>query len=461
MSLYDLLIRNGTLVDLDGVNVADIAIDGGHVVAIEPELAGTAREEIDAHGLHIFPGVIDAHVHFNEPGRTDWEGFATGTRALAAGGTTSFFDMPLNATPPTLDAHSFALKRQAAEASSLVDFALWGGLVPANLACLDELAACGVVGFKAFMTNSGIEDFPSVDDQVLYEGMARAAKLHKLVAVHAEDERLTSELARQAIAQGHTGIRDYLASRPVAAELDAIKQAIRPAAETGCALHIVHVSCGSGVALVAEARARGIDVSCETCPHYLILTEEDVEQLAAVAKCAPPLRTHDEQARLWQQLLTGHIQFIASDHSPAPASLKTSENFFQVWGGISGCQSLLQLLLTEGYTVRQVPLSLLASLTSEAVARRFHMPQKGTLAIGKDADLVLVNLQVQKTLQASDLYYRHAQSPYIGRTLRGQIVQTLVRGITVYKDGRFSTTAQGQLLTPLRNGLSPAEEARS
>lgn len=449
MSVYDLLIRNGTLVDPGGLRIADLAVDGGHIVAIEPELAGTARAEINAHELHIFPGVIDAHVHFNEPGRREWEGFATGTRALAAGGTTSFFDMPLNASPPTLDARSFALKRQAAQASSLVDFALWGGLVPENLACLDELAACGVVGFKAFMSNSGIEDFPSVNDQILYEGMAQAAKLHKIVAVHAEDDHLTGKLARQAIAQGRTGLRDYLASRPVAAELDAIKRAIQIAQETGCALHIVHVSCGSGIALVAEAQARGVDVSCETCPHYLILTEDDVEQLGAVAKCAPPLRTHDEQTSLWEQLLAGNIQFIASDHSPAPASLKTSENFFQVWGGISGCQSLLQLLLTEGHMTRQIPLPLLATLTSDAVARRFHIPQKGSLAIGNHADLALVNLQTHTTLQASDLYYRHAHSPYVGRTLKGRIVQTLVRGITMYKDGQFSSTAQGQLLTPL------------
>jgi len=469
MSYYDLLIRNGTLVRLDDVKVADLAIDAGQIVAIEPELAGTAREEIDAHGLHIFPGVIDAHVHFNEPGRTEWEGFATGTRALVAGGTTSFFDMPLNASPPTLDANSFALKRQAAQASSLVDFALWGGLVPENLACLDELATCGVIGFKAFMSNSGIEDFPSVDDQTLYEGMARAARLHKLVAVHAEDDRLTTELAQQAIAQGRTSIRDYLASRPVAAELDAIKRAIQIAEETGCALHIVHVSCGSGVTLVAEARARGIDVTCETCPHYLVLTENDVERLGAVAKCAPPLRTPNEQASLWEQLLAGHIQFIASDHSPAPAFMKTSQNFFQVWGGISGCQSLLQLLLssrgrleahsslphsprTGASPIRpygSLPLSLLASLTSNAIAQRFNIPQKGQLTLGKDADITLVNLQTQTTLQASDLYYRHAHSPYIGRTLRGKIVQTLVRGIMVYKDGRFGEMGQGKLLIPV------------
>ena len=304
------------------------------------------------------------------------------------------------------------------------------------------------------------------------QGMVQAAKLHKIVAVHAEDDRLTAELARQAIMQSRTGIRDYLASRPIAAELAAIKRAIRIAEETGCALHIVHVSCGSGVALVAEARARGIDISCETCPHYLILTEEDVEQLGAVAKCAPPLRSHAEQVLLWEQLLAGNIQFIASDHSPAPAWMKTSENFFQVWGGIAGCQSLLQLLLTEwehgrgqahaptnlplptgrgqAHAIRRdIAFSSLALLTSEAIARRFHIPQKGSLAIGNDADLALVNLQASITLEASDLYYRHAHSPYIGRILQGQIVRTLVRGVTVYKDGQFSTTARGQLLTPI------------
>jgi allantoinase len=457
MNQYDLLLRNGTLVDLDGVKVTDLAIDAGRVVAIRPELSGTARQELDARGLHIFPGVIDPHVHFNEPGRTEWEGFATGTRALAAGGTTSFFDMPLNASPPTLDARSFALKREAAEASSLVDFALWGGLVPSNLACLDELAACGVVGFKAFMSNSGIEDFQSVDDQVLYEGMVQAARLHKLVAVHAEDEQQTSILARQAIAQGRTGIRDYLASRPVSAELNAISRAIRIAEETGCALHIVHVSSGSGVGLVAEARARGIDVTCETCPHYLVLAEDDMQQLGAVAKCAPPLRSHDEQAFLWEQLLAGNIQFIGSDHSPAPASMKTSTNFFEVWGGISGCQSLLQLLLTGQNRPEakardrnwQIPLPLLISLTSEAIAQRFHIPHKGRVAIGNDADLALVNLQTSTRLQASDLYYRHTHSPYIGRTLQGQVVQTLVRGTTVYKDGQLNVTATGQLITPI------------
>lgn len=448
MSLYDVLIRNGTLVTSAGSALADLAIADGRVVAIEAQLSGPAEREIDASGLTLFPGVIDAHVHFNEPGRTHWEGFATGTRALAAGGITTFFDMPLNASPPTLDATSFALKRQAAEATALVDFGLWGGLVPDNLAQLDELAACGVVGFKAFMCNSGIEDFDEIDDQTLYAGMEIAARLHKLVAVHAEDEQLTSSLTRQALAEGRDGIRAYLNSRPVEAELSAIRRAISMAEETGCALHIVHVSSGSGVALVAEARARGSDVSCETCPHYLVLTEEDVERLGAVAKCSPPLRSQQEQALLWERLLAGDIQFVGSDHSPSPPAMKTAENFFNVWGGISGCQSLLSLLLTEGYAARELPLALLVQITTEAVARRFQLPQKGRLAVGADADLVLVDLQAQGTLRADDLYYRYQQSPYIGRPWQGQISETLVRGVSVYERGHFPLARHGRLLMP-------------
>ncbi len=448
MASYDVLVRGGTIVTETGTTPADVGISAGRVVALGPELSGSATSQIDASGLHVFPGVIDAHVHLNEPGRSEWEGFATGTRALAAGGTTTFFDMPLNASPPTLDAASFALKQQAATAHSLVDFALWGGLVPQNLEQLDELAACGVIGYKAFMCNSGIDDFSAVDDQTLHAGMSRAARLHKLVAVHAEDETMTSALTREALAQGRTGISDYLASRPIQAELNAIRRAIAMAQDTGCALHIVHVSSGSGVALVAEARANGCDITCETCPHYLVLTAEDVERLGAVAKCSPPMRSLAEQERLWEHLFAGNIQFIGSDHSPAPLAMKTSANFFQVWGGISGCPSLLALLLSEGHVARDLSLSWLTELTAAAVARRFHLPQKGSLNVGADADITLVNLQTQTTLHADDLYYRHRHSPYIDKTLRGQVVQTLVRGVTVYKQGSFPLVRHGQLLTP-------------
>ncbi len=337
MPEFDLLIRGAQ-------PFPEIGIADGKMISFT---GGSAREEINATGLHVFPGVIDSHVHFNEPGRTDWEGIETGSRALAAGGGTLFFDMPLNAHPPTCDAASFDLKLAAAEKKSLTDFAFWGGLVPDNLDKMEELAERGVVGFKAFMSNSGIEDFSCVDSETLREGMKRAAKLKLPVAVHAESETLTSKLARESITAGKTSIRDYLDSRPVAAELDAIRQAIDLAGETDCALHVVHVSSGEGVALIAAANKSGVAATCETCPHYLVLTENDVERLGAVAKCAPPLRPANIQNDLWQHLLAGDITTIGSDHSPSPPELKTAPNFFKVWGGISGVQHTLPLLLTE------------------------------------------------------------------------------------------------------------------
>ncbi|HZU00135.1 MAG TPA: allantoinase [Ktedonobacteraceae bacterium] len=449
MNQYDLLVRNGTIVTTAGESRADLAIADGRIVAIAPDLSGTSKEEINAEGLHVFPGVVDAHVHFNEPGRTNWEGFATGTAALAAGGTTSYIEMPLNSSPPTVDARGFDLKLQAAQTQSLVDFALWGGLVPGNLEHLDELAERGVVGFKAFMSNSGIEDFPMSDDLTLYEGMARVAKLGKIVIVHAENDQITSYLARRAIEQGRTGIRDYLTSRPVIAELEAIERAILFASETGCPLHIVHVSSGRGVSLVVEAQARGVNVSCETCPHYLVLTEEDVERLGGVAKCSPPIRSQAEQDALWQQIFAGNLPMVVSDHSPAPANMKTDANFFKVWGGISGCQCVLQLMLTEGYDKRHLPLSSIASLTADNIARRFGLsPAKGHLVPDADADLVLVDLQSRHQLQANDLFYRHKHSPYVGMTLRGRIVRTLLRGNTVFLEGKIVSAPLGRFLKP-------------
>jgi allantoinase len=451
MTTFDTLLRCGDIITGEDVLPAtDIGVAEGRIAAIGPELAGSAREEIDCAGLHIFPGVIDAHVHFNEPGRTEWEGFATGSRALAVGGATACIEMPLNAHPPTLDAASFDLKRAAAEASSVVDFALWGGLVPGNVEQMDELAARGVAGFKAFMSASGIEDFSASDDLTLYEGMARAAKLNRIVAVHAENDAITRALAERALAEGRTGVRDYLASRPIIAELEAISRAILYAQETGCALHIVHVSTGRGVALVAEARARGVNVSCETCPHYLVFTEEDVEAIGALAKCAPPIRSAAERKALWGYLADGTLPMVASDHSPAPADMKTDANFFRVWGGISGCQSLLQLLLTHGHEERNLPLEAIARATAEYVAARFRLPGKGQVTVGADADLALVALHDESVLQAPDLLYRHQHSPYVGRRLCGRIARTLLRGVTIYRDGQIVSDPIGRLITPLR-----------
>ncbi len=451
MTLYDLILRRGTVVTSNAVKPSDIGIGDGRIAAIETDLAGSSRKEIDATGLHIFPGVIDAHVHFNEPGRTDWEGFETGTRALAAGGSTFYFDMPLNSHPPTTTASAFDLKCKAAQARSLVDFALWGGLVPGNIEHMEELVGRGVVGFKAFMSNSGIEDFEAVDDMTLYKGMEEAARLGSLVAVHAESEAITSALAKQAINEGRTGVRDYLLSRPVVAELEAISRAILFAEDTGCRLHIVHVSTSRGVAMVADAKARSVDVSCETCPHYLVLTEDDVERLGGVAKCAPPVRSFDEQDALWRQLFDGTLPMVASDHSPSPGEMKAGADFFRVWGGISGCQSMLSILLTDGYSERKLPLSTVTRITAEYVAERFGFaPRKGRIEIGADADMALVDLRAEHKLVAEDLFYRHRHSPYLERNLKAKIVRTLVRGITVFLEGKIVSEPIGKLVTPSR-----------
>ena len=462
MTAYDLIIRGGLICSAQSCRRCDLGISDGRVVSCESAVEGTAREEIDGHDFHIFPGVIDAHVHFNEPGRTEWEGFATGTAALAAGGTTAYMEMPLNAHPPTVDAASFDLKLAAAKTSSMVDFAFWGGLIPGNVERMDELSDRGVVGFKAFMASSGISDFPAVDDLTLYQGMARASRLERPVAVHAENEQITSGLARRAIAEGRTGIQDYLASRPILAELEAISRAILFAEETGCSLHIVHVSSGRGATLVAEAQARGVDVTCETCPHYLAFTEEDLERLGAIAKCAPPLRPAEDREALWQRLVQGDIALVASDHSPAPPELKTGSEFFEVWGGISGCQTLLRILLTEGWERRGVPLTTIVAATSCNVAKRFGLAQKGELEVGADADLVMVDLQKSSVLHSADLFYRHRHSPFIGLRLCGRVERTLVRGVTIYHGGRIVSQPAGQLIRPVRSASrqKPASAAR-
>lgn len=433
MSDFDLLVRSEH----------DIGISAGKFVAIGKNLSGSAREEIDATNLSIFPGVIDAHVHFNEPGRTDWEGFETGSRAAAAGGTTTIFDMPLNSHPPTIGGASFDAKRAAAEKSSLVDFGLWGGLVPGNLNQLETLRDRGVVGLKAFMCDSGMEDFPHVTVSILREGMKRAADLNLLVAVHAESQEMTQRLTQEKVAAGKTSVRDFMEARPIEAELGAIKHAVDLASETGCRLHIVHVSCGRGVALVAEGRANAVNVTCETCPHYLLLTGADMEKIGAVAKCAPPLRSMNDQRDLWNHL--ADLATIGSDHSPSPPEMKRRENFFEVWGGISGAQHLLSLL------VDQIPHEQLAKLTNENVAQRFAIAEKGGIAIGKDADLSIVDLNASPTrtdlVTLESLRYRHRQSPYLGRKLP-RIVRTILRGQTIYHDGTLAAQPIGRFVRP-------------
>jgi allantoinase len=424
----DLVVRGDAL---------DIAIDDGKIVAIGPELPGAA-DEIDARGLHVFPGLIDVHLHFNEPGRTEWEGAATGSRALAAGGGTLFFDMPLNSTPCTVDAPAFDRKRAALAESSITDFALWGGLIPGNVPQMAQLADRGVVGFKAFLCDSGLPEFPRADDLTLLDGLREAARLGLPVAVHAESQEITQGLARRMV---NGSAAEFLASRPVVAELEAIQRATFLAREAGAKLHIVHVSSGRGVALAAEARAQGTDVSIETCPHYLFFTDEDVERLGAVAKCAPPLRDSFEQDALWAQLLAGVVDIVASDHSPAPPEMKTGD-FGKAWGGIAGVQSTLAVLLDR------VPLERISSLVAAEPARRFRIPAKGSIAIGMDADLALVDLSQSVQLRPEHLMQRHRLSPYVGSSFRGCVVRTIRRGETIFANGEITARNKGRFVRP-------------
>jgi allantoinase len=452
--MTDLVIRGGSAVLPDGLRRADISIEDGRITGIETD-AGAGREEIDARGLVVFPGVIDVHLHFNEPGRTEWEGAATGSRALAAGGGTTFFDMPLNSTPRCVNARrsTGSARRQAA---SITDFGLWvasHGSVPE----MAEMADRGVVGFKAFMCDSGLPEFPRADDATLYDGLREAARLGLPVAVHAESEELTRALSQRLpraasrglprASEASRGVRDFLDSRPVVAELEAIQRALLFAGETHASLHIVHISTGRGVALVAAARAKGVDVSAETCAHYLNFTDEDVERLGAIAKCAPPLRDSMDVHELWHELLERHVDIVASDHSPTEPARKAGD-FVSAWGGIAGVQSTLPVLLDAGYHTRGLALERIAELTSATPARRFRIARKGTLAQGHDADLVLVDPEQTFTLREADLQQRHKSSPYVGQTFRGTIRRTLRRGETIFAEGQVTARDGGRFVRP-------------
>ena len=337
---------------------------------------------------------------------------------------------------------------------------MWGGLCPESLTHMQDLTDCGVIGFKAFMAASGMDDFPMADDGTLLEGMRRAVELEQIVAVHAENEGITARLAREAVKAGKLTAADYLASRPAIAELEAIQRAIFLAWETDCALHVVHVSTARGIELIAGAREQGLNVSCETAPHYLILTEADAERLGPLAKCAPPLRTKAEVLALWGQVQAGNVDLIASDHSPASPERKfrgaTKKDLFAAWGGIAGCQSTLPLMLTAVQDPdHPVSLERLSAMLSTNAAIRFRLqPEKGEVAMGADADLVIVNLDAADEIKQEALLYQHpAHSPYIGRTTHGRIARTILRGETIYKDSRVIGRAGGGRL------LRPAEVA--
>ncbi|SHH27305.1 allantoinase AllB [Desulfosporosinus lacus] len=444
---YDVILRNGILVCSDGVKKADVAICDEKIAEIATEISGDAKETIDAAGKYVFPGTTDGHVHFNDPGRTDWETITTGSSALAAGGGVAYFDMPLNCSPCTLDAKNFNAKLAVAQKDSLVDYGFWGGLTPKNLDKLEELAECGVIGFKAFSCNSGIDEFERMDDFTALVGMEKLAKLGLPLMVHCENNEITRDLTSIALSNNKTTVRDYFAARPPITEIENVSRMISLAEETGCKLIIAHISTAKAIELVTQARSRGVDVCCETIGHYLILTDDDVERMGTVAKCSPPIRNTENQTKMWAKLLNGEIAFVSSDHSPCDPKLKDGE-FLKVWGGISACQTTLPALLTHAYHDRKVALEDIAKLTSQNVNEIFKIQGKGKIALGFDGDFALVDLDKEFTLQAESLFYKHQVSPYVGDRFRGTVTQTILRGTTIFKDGKIVSKPIGRHLRP-------------
>ena len=458
MSHFDTIIRNASVVTAEGVRILDVGISGGCFAALGENLAGWAVLEIDARGKVMFPGLVDAHVHFNEPGRTGWEGFATGSAALAAGGGTSFIDMPLNSSPPVLDIGSFSAKRLAGEANSRLDFALWGGLTPDSLRNLADLARAGVAGFKAFLCPSGLEEFAAADEATLRKGMHIAAEFQVPVAVHAESPAVIAAHQREFPPPRPGTMADWLASRPVAAEIAAIEMAVACARDTGCALHVAHVSAPQGIDLIHAAKREGIDVTAETCPHYLLLDTWAAERIGPAAKCAPPLRSPGTLDGLWRKLTAGEIDTIASDHSPSPPELREGDDVFSMWGGIAGCQHGFPLLLERAVGVwpplgpgaatpiegrpGEASWEQLAALFAANPARRFRLDsRKGRIAEGLDADFCLLSPE-EFVIETKDLLARHAISPYLGMRCAWRVDATWLRGNPV------SPATHGRFLTP-------------
>jgi allantoinase len=446
----DLYLRSGRVVNESEEFYGGVVVTGGR---IEQLVAGNpmiqADQVIDCTGKLILPGLVDAHAHFSEPGRGHWEGFRTGTMAAAAGGITTVIEMPLNASPPTIHAKALQAKQAIVAQEAVVDVALWGGLVTNNLDKLDELHAGGVVGFKAFLSTSG-SDFARIDDDLLYAGLLRARELGTVVGVHAENEWVTRHLTAELQASGRTDTDAWGLARPPATELEAIHRACYWAEVTGGQLHVVHVSLAEGVRTIAAAKVRGVAVTAESCPHYLLLNEDDFAWIGPTAKCAPPLRSRAEVEALWQCVLQGQVDLIASDHSPClwEEKARGQENVWAAWGGISGIQTMLPAILTEGVHQRGLALSALVQMMAANPARRFGLyPQKGSLLPGADADLVVVNPQQAWTLTADQLLYKNPHSAFVGREFRGRVEQTFVRGAVVYDgDKIMAKPGYGRLL---------------
>ncbi len=430
-------LRSSRVVVGSEMRPATVRYESGVVVAV-----GSGMADEDYGDLVIMPGLVDSHVHVNEPGRAEWEGFGSATRAAAAGGTTTIVDMPLNSIPPTVSVEALSEKRRVASPKISVDTAFWGGIVPGSAAEIPGMVGAGVAGFKAFMIDSGVEEFPPLDPGELESAMKALAAAGVPLLLHAEDPELV--LGFEADTNSYEA---YLASRPTDSEVQAITLAADMAERSRASVHILHVSSGEG----AETIGSSPWLSGETCPHYLVFCAEEIPGGATPFKCAPPIRGGDHRDALWSALEAGLLTMIVSDHSPAPADIKEIEsgNLARAWGGIGSLQLRLQATWTAASARGYGPERLVGWLAENPARLAGLAHRKGAIAIGMDADFVVFDPDGAVTIRGSDLHHRHPITPYEGMNLRGTVVKTILRGQTVYDRGGL-TTGAGLMLE--RNG---------
>ena len=430
-----LAIRGTRVVTPTGVRAATIVVRQGRIAAITGHGERLSGVPIVNAGDHIvMPGLVDTHVHINEPGRTEWEGFDSATRAAAAGGVTTLVDMPLNSIPAVTDAPALEEKIRAATGRCHVDVGFWGGAVPGNAGDLDGLAGAGALGFKCFLSPSGVDEFPHVSEADLRPALPIIARLALPLLVHAE---LPARL--QALEGDSRVYRTWLASRPPEAEQAAIDLLIRLAREYRARIHVVHLASADALSAIAEARAEGLGITVETCPHYLTFAAEDIADGATAFKCAPPIREAGHRERLWNALRDRTLDLVASDHSPAPASLKHLEDgdFVKAWGGVASLQLGLAAVWT-GASARGIPFETVVHAMAGAPARLAALgARKGAIAVGRDADLVIWDPDTEVTIDAAALCHRHPVTPYHGMRLLGRVVTTYLRGEVVFDRGGF------------------------
>lgn len=429
----DLLIRASRMVTPTGEQAGCVGVRDGIVVAVAPPEAGlTADRVVDlAADEVLLPGLVDSHVHVNDPGRTEWEGFASATRAAAAGGVTTIVDMPLNSIPPTVDVAALTLKQDTARPQVYVDVAFWGGAVPGNVPQLRPLHAAGVAGFKCFLLHSGVDEFPPLDRGELELAMREIASFDGLLIVHAEDAACIDGAPEPS----GRSYQDFLASRPDEAETTAVAEVIELAGATGCRVHVLHVSSAEVLPQIVAARAAGVRITAETCPHYLVFDAGTIPDGATQFKCCPPIREPGNRDALWAGLRSGAIDLIVSDHSPSTAALKEldSGDFGRAWGGIASLQLGLAAIWTEARP-RGFALTDVVGWMSAAPARLADLPGKGAIEVGRDADLCVFAPDESFVVDAHALHHKNPVTPYAGRTLHGRVRRAWLRGSPVDLD---------------------------